>query len=230
MGRVGDPSRVPRGCQPPVRRFAHTLAPPAHEPRGNNRTGARLRRCRDRPPGPEATENPSEPPAETSPGRPRARPFRLPPQEARLGERPRTRTSGSHGEAEPPLDPWERFVIEYHAPRDSGRKRPAWTVEDKGEADAGVHEAVRGRGEGLPAAFDRRGGDGGADGNGRRQDGCGVVVWTLPGPAGRHRSARATSAHRGSWKDSPVRSMIVRETRGVDAGRLSPWIRFRKPK
>ena len=95
-------------------------------------------------------------------------------------------------EAGQPSDLWERFVVECKVLRDSDRKSLAWTVE-KGVkqtlgymAQCGAEEGhlvvmdrrsgERRRSEGTE---DRRDGEGGADGGGRRQDGRGVVVWTL---------------------------------------------------
>ena len=97
-------------------------------------------------------------------------------------------------EAGQPSDLWERFVIECKVLRDSDRKSLEWTVEHgveqtlgymaKCKAEeghlvvidrrAGVEECRRSEG-----TEDRRGGDGEADESGRRQDGRGVVVWTL---------------------------------------------------
>ena len=97
-------------------------------------------------------------------------------------------------EAGQPSDLWERFVVECKVLRDSDRKSLAWTVErglkqtlgymkqcgaEEGHLvviDRRTGAEERGRSEG---AEDRRGSEGGADGSGRRQDGRGVVVWTL---------------------------------------------------
>ena len=95
-------------------------------------------------------------------------------------------------EAGQPSDLWERFVVECKVLRDSARKSLAWTVEQGVKQTLGYmaqcraeegHLVVsdrrseeRRRSEG---AEDRRDGEGGADGSGRRQDGPGVVVWTL---------------------------------------------------
>ena len=101
-------------------------------------------------------------------------------------------------EAGQPSDLWERFVVECKVLRDSDRKSLEWTVEKGVEQTLGYmkqcgaeegHLVVmdrrseerrrseeQRRGEG---AEERRDGDGGADGNGRRRDGRGVVVWML---------------------------------------------------
>ena len=97
-------------------------------------------------------------------------------------------------EADQPSDLWERFVVECKVLRDSDRKSLAWTVERGVEqtlgymAKCGAEEGhlvvidrragaeERGRSEG---AEERRVGEGGADGDGRRRDERGVVVWTL---------------------------------------------------
>ena len=97
-------------------------------------------------------------------------------------------------EAGQPSDLWERFVVECKVLRDSARKSLAWTVEEgvkqtlgymkKCRAEEGHLVVIdrradaeeRGRSEG---AEEHRDGEGGADGGGRRQDGRGVVVWTL---------------------------------------------------
>ena len=97
-------------------------------------------------------------------------------------------------EAGQPSDLWERFVVECKVLRDSDRKSLAWTIERGVEQTAGYMEKCgaeeghlvvidrrtgaeeRRRSEG---AEDHRGGEGGADGSGRRQDGRGVIVWTL---------------------------------------------------
>ena len=98
-----------------------------------------------------------------------------------------------------PSDLWERFVVECKVLRDSDRKSLAWTVEEGVKQTLGYMEqcgAEEGhlvvmdrrseerrrsgeqrRGEG---ARERRGGEGGADGDGmRRRDERGVVVWML---------------------------------------------------
>ena len=93
-----------------------------------------------------------------------------------------------------PSELWERFVVECKVLRDSDRKSLAWTVERGVEqtlgymAKCGAEEGhlvvidrragadERRRGEGTAA---HRGGEGGTDESGRRQDGHGVVVWTL---------------------------------------------------
>ena len=97
-------------------------------------------------------------------------------------------------EAGPPSELRERFVVECKVLRDSDRKSLAGVIERGVEQTLGYmekcgaeegHLAVidrrtgaeeRRRSEGVE---DRRGGDGEADGSGRRQDGRGVVVWTL---------------------------------------------------
>ena len=97
-------------------------------------------------------------------------------------------------EAGQPSELWERFVVECKVLRDSDRKSLAWTIERGVEqtlgymAQCGAEEGhlvvidrragteERRRGEGTEG---RRGGNGAADGGGRRQDGRGVVVWTL---------------------------------------------------
>ena len=97
-------------------------------------------------------------------------------------------------EAGQPSELWERFVVECKVLRDSDRKSLAWTVERGVEqtlgymAKCGAEEGhlvvidrragadERRRGEGTAA---HRGGEGGTDESGRRQDGRGVVVWTL---------------------------------------------------
>ena len=88
-------------------------------------------------------------------------------------------------EAGQPSDLWERFVVECKVLRDSDRKSLAWTVERGVEQTLG-YMAKCGAEEGHLVVIDRRagaeerrGGEGGADGSGRRQDGRGVVVWTL---------------------------------------------------
>ena len=77
-----------------------------------------------------------------------------------------------------PSDLWERFVVECKALRDSDRKSLAWTVERGVEQTLGYMKKCRAE-EGHLVVIDRRDGEGGADGGGRRQDGRGVVVWTL---------------------------------------------------
>ena len=84
-----------------------------------------------------------------------------------------------------PSDLWERFVVECKVLRDSDRKSPAWTVERGVEQTLG-YMAKCGAEEGHLVVIDRRagaeerrGGEGRADGSERRQDGRGVVVWTL---------------------------------------------------
>ena len=84
-----------------------------------------------------------------------------------------------------PSDLWERFVVECKVLRDTDRKSLAWTVERGVEQTLG-YMAKCGAQEGHLVVIDRRAGaedrrrsEGGADGSGRRQDGRGVVVWTL---------------------------------------------------
>ena len=93
-----------------------------------------------------------------------------------------------------PSDLWERFVVECKVLRDSDRKSLAWTVE-KGVEQALGYMKQCGAGEGHLVVIDRRSGteerrrsedvedhgdgEGEADGSGRREDGRGVVVWTL---------------------------------------------------
>ena len=89
-------------------------------------------------------------------------------------------------EAGQPSDLWERFVVECKVLRDSDRKSLAWTIE-RGVGQTLGYMAKCGAEEGHLVVFDRRsegaedrrGGEGGAAGSGRRQDGHGVVVWTL---------------------------------------------------
>ena len=88
-------------------------------------------------------------------------------------------------EAGQPSDLWERFVVECKALRDSDRKSLAWTVEQGVEQTLGYMKKC-GVGEGHLVVFDRRAGakerrdgEGEAGGSERRQDGHGVVVWTL---------------------------------------------------
>ena len=88
-------------------------------------------------------------------------------------------------EAGQPSDLWERFVVECKVLRDSDRRSLEWTVE-RGVEQTLVYMAKCGAEEGHLVVFDRRAGaeerqrgEGEAGGNGRRQDGRGVVVWTL---------------------------------------------------
>ena len=88
-------------------------------------------------------------------------------------------------EAGQPSDLWERFVVECKVLRDSDRKSLEWTVEQGLKQTLGYMEKCRAE-EGHLVVIDRRtgaeerqGGEGGADGSGRRLDGRGVVVWTL---------------------------------------------------
>ena len=103
-------------------------------------------------------------------------------------------------EAGQPSDLWERFVVECKVLRDSDRKSLAWTVE-KGVKQTLEYMAQCGAEEGHLVVMDRRSeerrrsearrhGDGETDGSerqregeearsGRREDGHGVVVWTL---------------------------------------------------
>ena len=97
-------------------------------------------------------------------------------------------------EAGQPSDLWERFVVECKVLRDTDRKSLAGTVERGVEQTLG-YMAKCGADEGHLVVIDRRAGaeerghsegaeehrdgGGGADGSGRRQDGRGVVVWTL---------------------------------------------------
>ena len=88
-------------------------------------------------------------------------------------------------EAGQPSDLWERFVVECKVLRDSDRKSLAWTVERGVEQTLGYMAKCRAE-EGHLVVIDRRAGteerrdgEGEADGGGRRQDGRGVVVWTL---------------------------------------------------
>ena len=95
-----------------------------------------------------------------------------------------------------PSDLWERFVVECKVLRDSDRKSLEWTIEQGVEQTLGYmkkcgaeegHLVVIDRRAGAEdrrrseGAEDRRDGEGEADGSGRRQDGRGVVVWTLQG-------------------------------------------------
>ena len=98
-------------------------------------------------------------------------------------------------EAGQPSELWERFVVECKVLRDSDRKSLAWTIERGVEQTLGYmakcgaeegHLVVIDRRAGAEerrrseGAEERRGGEGHeADGSGRRQDGRGVVVWTL---------------------------------------------------
>ena len=84
-----------------------------------------------------------------------------------------------------PSDLWERFVVECKVLRDSDRKSLEWTVEEGVKQTLGYMKKC-GAEEGHLVVIDRRAGaeerrpgEGGADGSGRRQDGRGVVVWTL---------------------------------------------------
>ena len=82
-----------------------------------------------------------------------------------------------------PSDLWERFVVECKVLRDSDRKSLEWTVERGMEQTLGYMKKC-GAEEGHLVVIDRRsedrrGGEGVADGGGRRQDKRGVVVWTL---------------------------------------------------
>ena len=82
-----------------------------------------------------------------------------------------------------PSDLWERFVVECKVLRDSDRKSLAWTVE-KGVKQTLGYMKQCGAEEGHLVVIDRRSekrrrGDGVAGGSGCRQDGRGVVVWTL---------------------------------------------------
>ena len=86
-------------------------------------------------------------------------------------------------EAGQPSDLWERFVIECKVLRDSARKSLAWTVE-QGVEQTLDYMAKCGAQEGHLVVIDRRSedrrdGEGDAAGSGCRQDGRGVVVWTL---------------------------------------------------
>ena len=100
-------------------------------------------------------------------------------------------------EAGQPSDLWERFVVECKVLRDTDRKSLARTVERGVEQTLG-YMAQCGAEEGHLVVIDRRSrerrrsegaeehgsGEGGAGGSGRRQDGRGVVVWTLQGLRG----------------------------------------------
>ena len=97
-------------------------------------------------------------------------------------------------EAGQPSERWERFVVECKVLRDSDRKSLAWTIERGVEQTLGYmakcgaeegHLVVIDRRAGADERWrsgnteERRGGEGEAGGSGRRQDGRGVVVWTL---------------------------------------------------
>ena len=84
-----------------------------------------------------------------------------------------------------PSELWERFVVECKVLRDSDHKSLAWTIEQGVEQTLGYMAKCRAE-EGHLVVIDRRAGteerrdgEGEADGSGRRQDGRGVVVWTL---------------------------------------------------
>ncbi len=98
-------------------------------------------------------------------------------------------------EAGQPSDLWERFVVECKVLRDSDRKSLAWTIKRGVKQTLGYMAKCRAE-EGHLVVIDRRAGEEGrrrsggteerrrgdveADGSGRRrQDGRGVVVWTL---------------------------------------------------
>ena len=89
-------------------------------------------------------------------------------------------------EAGQPSDLWERFVVECKVLRDSDRKSLAGTVEEGVKQTLGYMKKSRAK-EGHLVVIDRRsgaeerrGGEGEADGSGRREDERGVVVvWTL---------------------------------------------------
>ena len=95
-------------------------------------------------------------------------------------------------EAGQPSDLWERFVVECKVLRDSDRKSLEWTIERGVKQTLGYMKKCRAE-EGHLVVIDRRSeecgrsegaenrgdGEGRADGSGRRQDGRGVVVWTL---------------------------------------------------
>ena len=98
-------------------------------------------------------------------------------------------------EAGQPSDLWERFVVECKVLRDSDRKSLEWTVEEgvkqtlgymaKCKAEEGHLVVIdrragaeeRRRSEGAEGRRDSEGETGGSEE--RRQDGCGVVIWTL---------------------------------------------------
>ena len=97
-------------------------------------------------------------------------------------------------EAGQPSDLWERFVVECKVLRDTDRKSLARTVERGVEQTLGymarcgaeeghlvVIDRRRGERRRSEGEAGRRGDEGGAGGSGRRQDGRGVVVWTLQG-------------------------------------------------
>ena len=94
-----------------------------------------------------------------------------------------------------PSDLWERFVVECKVLRDSDRKSLEWTVEEGVKQTLGYMKKC-GAEEGHLVVIDRRAGaeerrrsegaeeprgnEGEAGGSEeRRQDGCGVVIWTL---------------------------------------------------
>ena len=89
-------------------------------------------------------------------------------------------------EAGQPSDLWERFVVECKVLRDSARKSLAWTVEEGVKQTLGYMKKC-GAEEGHLVVIDRRIGaeehrdsEGEAGGSEkRRQDGCGVIIWTL---------------------------------------------------
>ena len=88
-------------------------------------------------------------------------------------------------EAGQPSDRWERVVVECKVLRDSDRKSLAWTIEQGVKQTLGYMAKCRAE-EGHLVVIDRRtgteerrGGEGGADGSGRRQDERGVVIWAL---------------------------------------------------
>ena len=97
-------------------------------------------------------------------------------------------------EAGQPSDLWERFVVECKVLRDSDRKSLAWTVEQGVKQTLGYMKKC-GAEEGHLVMIDRRAGaeerrrsEGAEEHRGsqsaggseeRRQDGCGVVIWTL---------------------------------------------------
>ena len=98
-------------------------------------------------------------------------------------------------EAGQPSDLWERFVVECKVLRDSDRKSLEWTVEEGVKQTLGYMAKCKAE-EGHLVVIDRRAGaeerrrsedtkeprgnEGEAGGSEeRRQDGCGVVIWTL---------------------------------------------------
>ena len=98
-------------------------------------------------------------------------------------------------EAGQPSDLWERFVVECKVLRDSDRKSLEWTVEEGVKQTLGYMAKCKAE-EGHLVVIDRRSGaeerrrsedtkeprgnEGEAGGSEeRRQDGCGVVIWTL---------------------------------------------------